>query len=307
LTIEQLKADVYGKHWEDQSWHEVLWLICGMVDERWAGEIIGYLANVLSRPWPEYFGSRPPRNIELAIYCMGEARNLSSLSVASESLLNLVCQLFDHAFNAGKETMSFGDYMRQQFILPMKSVGTRWPQRIVLVRWLKGLKQTQYARFYAEAFGAFVGIVGAGLESIYQVLLDYYKSDVSDFRILSLWALALGWKQEKETLSCLRDCVVNDANSDVREEALLALTKTFQQDLQILQLVRDRTVNDMDQEVRSTAIRTLAAYFYDDIQTLPLICDRAVNDASSNVRSSAVRVLAQRFGDKPQTLDFWSG
>ena len=42
LTIEQLKTDVYGKHWEDQSWHEVLRLICGMVDEKWAGEIIVY-------------------------------------------------------------------------------------------------------------------------------------------------------------------------------------------------------------------------------------------------------------------------
>ena len=40
ITIEQLKTDVYGKHWEDQGWHEVLRLICGMIDEKWSGQII---------------------------------------------------------------------------------------------------------------------------------------------------------------------------------------------------------------------------------------------------------------------------
>ena len=65
LTIEQLKTDVYGKHWEDPSWHEVLRLICGLMDEKWAGEVIAYLANDVYRPWPDRFGNRLPWNIAL--------------------------------------------------------------------------------------------------------------------------------------------------------------------------------------------------------------------------------------------------
>ena len=63
LTIEQLKTDVYGKHWEDQSWHEVLRLICGMVDEKWTGEMIERLANDVYRPWPKEFGQRDRKSV----------------------------------------------------------------------------------------------------------------------------------------------------------------------------------------------------------------------------------------------------
>jgi predicted NACHT family NTPase len=49
LTVEQLKSDVYCKHWENQSWHEVLRLICGMIDEKWSGEIIDHLIKKVYR------------------------------------------------------------------------------------------------------------------------------------------------------------------------------------------------------------------------------------------------------------------
>jgi energy-coupling factor transporter ATP-binding protein EcfA2 len=45
ITLEQLKQEVYGAHWREQSWHEVLRLICGMIDENFAIEIIDYLAG----------------------------------------------------------------------------------------------------------------------------------------------------------------------------------------------------------------------------------------------------------------------
>ena len=32
LTLEQLKKDVFGLHWRDETWHEVLRLIAGMVE-----------------------------------------------------------------------------------------------------------------------------------------------------------------------------------------------------------------------------------------------------------------------------------
>jgi predicted NACHT family NTPase len=43
LTLDELKKEVFGKHWQDESWHEVLRLIAGMIDVKFAGEIIEYL------------------------------------------------------------------------------------------------------------------------------------------------------------------------------------------------------------------------------------------------------------------------
>ena len=46
LEIEELKTEVFGKHWQDESWHEVLRLIAGMLNEKFAGEIIDYLIEL---------------------------------------------------------------------------------------------------------------------------------------------------------------------------------------------------------------------------------------------------------------------
>ena len=43
LTIEELKNEVFGKHWQDETWHEVLLLIAGMIEPRFVGEILDYL------------------------------------------------------------------------------------------------------------------------------------------------------------------------------------------------------------------------------------------------------------------------
>ena len=43
VTIEQLKTEVFGKHWQDESWHEMLRLISGMLEAKFTSEIIEYL------------------------------------------------------------------------------------------------------------------------------------------------------------------------------------------------------------------------------------------------------------------------
>ncbi|MEB3191837.1 MAG: NACHT domain-containing protein, partial [Snowella sp.] len=43
LTIEQLINEVFGRHWQDESWHEVLRLICGMIEPKFVAQIIDFL------------------------------------------------------------------------------------------------------------------------------------------------------------------------------------------------------------------------------------------------------------------------
>ncbi|MBC7968719.1 MAG: NACHT domain-containing protein, partial [Verrucomicrobia bacterium] len=45
LTFEQLRDEVFGNHWQDETWHEVLRLICGMIDTKLVGDIIIYLID----------------------------------------------------------------------------------------------------------------------------------------------------------------------------------------------------------------------------------------------------------------------
>jgi len=42
LTFEQLRDEVFGKHWQDETWHEVLFLLSGTMEETYLGEILKY-------------------------------------------------------------------------------------------------------------------------------------------------------------------------------------------------------------------------------------------------------------------------
>ena len=45
LSIEELKTEIFGKHWLDESWHEVLQLIAGMIEAKFTSEIVNYLID----------------------------------------------------------------------------------------------------------------------------------------------------------------------------------------------------------------------------------------------------------------------
>ncbi|MEA5606367.1 NACHT domain-containing protein, partial [Nostoc sp. UHCC 0252] len=81
ITIEFLKSEVFGQHWEDETWHEVLRLIAGMIDAKFVGEILDYL--MVQDGEEEKF-----INLFLAAKCLAEVRNRSVIALVANKLLN---------------------------------------------------------------------------------------------------------------------------------------------------------------------------------------------------------------------------
>ena len=50
IELEDLKTEVFGKHWQDESWHEVLRLIAGMLDGKFVGEMVEFLLGQMCEP-----------------------------------------------------------------------------------------------------------------------------------------------------------------------------------------------------------------------------------------------------------------
>ena len=68
LGKEGLINDIFGDHWRDEKWHEVLRLIAGMIDAKFVGDIISYLM--------EQDGEEKKfQNLFLAGKCMSEVRS----------------------------------------------------------------------------------------------------------------------------------------------------------------------------------------------------------------------------------------
>ena len=90
-------SEVFGVHWADPSWREVLRLITGRIADRFAGEIIRFLARDAYKPWPQQFGYRPPRNIALAVQCLGEIHSPNAIRREAAELLRVIIELLEHS------------------------------------------------------------------------------------------------------------------------------------------------------------------------------------------------------------------
>ncbi|WP_141105987.1 NACHT domain-containing protein, partial [Nodularia sp. NIES-3585] len=83
ISIEALKDDVFGKHWQDETWHEVLLLIAGMIEAEFVGEILDYLMN-------EDGEQEKFINLFLAAKCLTEVRNRSVIATTAKQLLDKI-------------------------------------------------------------------------------------------------------------------------------------------------------------------------------------------------------------------------
>ncbi|MDQ3814012.1 MAG: DUF4062 domain-containing protein, partial [Armatimonadota bacterium] len=178
LTLKQLKHDIFGAHGEDQSWHEVLRLICGLIDEKFAGAIVDYLTTEINQSWSREFTESPPWHVSLAVQCLGEIRNLNSAAESARRLLKVICALFDDIQSSSLEQSSEIAFEKKRFIEKqviryVKVIGTSWPQRAELAQWIRGRQSYDNARHYAEPFGDFVSSIGKGVEEIHEAIMDY--------------------------------------------------------------------------------------------------------------------------------------
>ncbi|ACK67069.1 putative signal transduction protein with Nacht domain [Rippkaea orientalis PCC 8801] len=80
LSIDELKNEVFSKHWNDEKWHEVLRLISGMIDPKFTGEIIEFLMNLK----PD--DATNPVNLFLAADCLSEVRNRQEIKPIDDRL-----------------------------------------------------------------------------------------------------------------------------------------------------------------------------------------------------------------------------
>lgn len=137
LSLEKLKTEVFGKHWQDESWYEVLRLIVGTINERFAGEIIDYLLNEDELDGEiEYFN-----NVLFAADCFSEVRNKAAIAPTANKLLNKLKsfveeQDYDGILSIGELTVI--TIVRTQAVA---AIATTWRDEPETLVWLKTVVQ----------------------------------------------------------------------------------------------------------------------------------------------------------------------
>ena len=261
LSLAQLKTEVFGNHWQDESWHEVLRLIVGMIELGFGGDIIDFLRN-------EAGESEKFVNVFLAADCLSEVRNRSLIAATDTALLNQIKGLIKYDL-----PYYYGDY---------------------------GDEDNLVRQIRMEAVTAFA-INWKDNPDTLPLLKEWVTNDNdSSVRYAAVQAIAEGWKDNPDTLPLLKERVTNDNDSDVRQAAVKAIAEGWKDNPGIYELLCHTTINDPFQRQknwqtnpRQIALAAIIKNYRDLPQTLPLLRDRLENDPDKKVREFLQEELAK--------------
>jgi predicted NACHT family NTPase len=297
IDAEFLKREVYGRHWPDESWHEVLCLLAGLIHP---STVSGILEFLLAEPDPRL----SCQHIFLAARCVGEVRNPVELGLVGERAMDRLRDLtrFDLPYyyqDYGEDARRVGEVHSRAVILAA-AAGRNMP---AVYRWLKAHAQSDDDPGVRQVA---VRVWARGWKDHPETLSWLKTRAQSDedpgVRQMALQELARGWKDDPETLPWLKACAGSDEDAQLSQTAVRELAQGWRDDPETLTILKTRAQSDDYPGVRQAALQELARGWKDDPETLSILRACAQSDEDRDARRTAVQELAQGWRDDPKTL-----
>ncbi|WP_322727414.1 HEAT repeat domain-containing protein [Nostoc sp. ChiQUE01b] len=297
ITIEYLKTEVFGKHWQDETWHEVLLLIVGMIEPKFVGEILDYLM-VQDGEEKKFI------NLFLAAKCLAEVRNRSVIASTSNKLLGKLKYLtkydlwyYYEPYEDEKEIELIQEIRTQA----VTTVAAIWKDNSDILHWLKDCTTANDGYVRSAAIEALASNFKYDPDTRSFLKDRAIADDDWDVRGAAIEALASNFKDDPDIRSILKDRATVDNQWSVRRAAIKALASNFKDDTDICSILKDLATADNSGDVRRAAIEALGSNFKDDPDTRSILKDLATADNSGDVRRAAIEALGSNFKDDPDT------
>ncbi|MEG4004754.1 HEAT repeat domain-containing protein [Microcoleus sp. Pol1C5] len=293
---EELKTEVFGKHWDDESWQEVLCLIAGLIPGNLTGKLIEFLIEQDAE-------AKKFSNLFLAAKCLDEVRERKEIAEVEGQLLERLKELtkcdLNYYYEADEEEGTLVAEIRTQAV---SAIAYTWKDDPPTLSWLK-----QLAKFdeNSDVRQTAVQELARGWKNDPETL-PWLKQlaqshDNSVVRLVAVVELELGWKDDPETLPWLKQLAQSNDDSVVRVAVVSELAPRWKDDPKTLPWLKQLAQSDDDSLLRYAAVGGLARGWKDDPETLPWLKQMAQSDDNSVVRSAAVQ-LAGGWKDDPETL-----
>ncbi|WP_414518037.1 HEAT repeat domain-containing protein [Nostoc sp. PCC 9305] len=297
LTLEELKNEVFGKHWQDESWHEILLLIAGMIEPKFVGEILDYLMA--------QDGEREKFvNLFLAAKCLVEVENRSAIASTANKLLGKLKALtkydlwYYYVLDEDEEETQLVQEICTQAVT---AIATTWQESPDTRTWLKECA-TQYNHWCVR---------GAAVQELANKFKDdphtriwlkecATQDDNNYVRgAAAVQELAKNFKDDPDTKSILKELATKDNHWCVRGAAVQELAKNFKDDPDTKSILKERTTQDDNEYMRLAGVQVLTKNFKDDPDTKSILKELATQDNHEDVRLAAVQALGWNFQDDP--------
>lgn len=255
LSIEQLKHEVFGKHWQDESWHEVLRLIAGMIDGKFVAEIIEYLLSqevnrddFLELRTEEQDGEivivdgrqtkQGLSNLLLAANCFAEIKNKAAFNNISMRLLEM---LKYELLERNKSPYS------HRLCLNFEAATTL--ATLIATLWQDNSRTLPFLKDCLNLDSGMLGNVSCVPEAVVQII-------------------AKEWKNASETLPWLKDVANNHKNIRARRAAIQAVARGWKDDPNTLSWLKNVAQTTKFYWVGQTAIQKIVQHWKDHLDTL---------------------------------------
>ncbi|MEH2047507.1 NACHT domain-containing protein, partial [Nostoc sp.] len=272
LTIEELKNEVFGKHWRDESWREVLRLITGMLEPKFAGDIIDDLIEVYDEQINEWCEVEVIDILILASECMSDVRNRLAITSTDNKLVERLKKLVevyapysgeDMGYTFPEEAANLIDIISTKVI---SIITTTWSNHVETLPWLKNLAMYGYGYMAAMA----------------------------------VRELVRGWKDDPDTLPILKSLAqaIHYGENTYRENtsayaAIQELARGWKDDPDTLPMLKSLTQFSEDTSIQTMAVQELARGWKDDPDTLPMLKSLAQSGEDKSIQTMAVQELAR--------------
>ncbi len=295
---------VYREHWRDESWHEVLRLMAGMLAAKFTGDILEYLIG-------ENGEAEKFSNLFLAAQCVSEVKNRNDIAAVAGRLCDRVKELIKYGNITDTTDLEYNNLVyeiRRQAVAAVAATWKDHPETLPI------LKQWAQSDDHWDVRQAAVQELARGWKDdpeTLPILKQWVQSDDdSDVRQAAVQEIARGWKDDPETLPLLQQSAQSDDNWDVRYAAVQEIARGWKDDQQTLPLLKRSAQSDDNWDVRCAAVQELARGWKDQPGIFKLLCDGAINDPfdreydlQNNPRQTALAAMIELYPDRTETLE----
>jgi hypothetical protein len=283
LTFEQLRDEVFGQHWQDETWHEVLRLICGMIDVNFVAQLIAWL--IQQEEMKNFI------NIFLSVDCFLELRdkNKYALEIANQLLESL------------KHLMKYGPYgkdpkdngrilrVRQGSVIAISKI---WKHDSEILSWLKSIAVSD-DRQIGDHKDIVTGIAHGWRDDpgILVWLKDCIRSELVTVRYGAVLSLQRFYSDDPDALVIFKDSAKTGKNWGFKLAGMQGLLLSWKDDPETFSIVKSLAQSDEDDYVRNEAIKALLTHYSIHPKTWELLRDRAANDPDEQLREWAQEQL----------------
>ena len=306
ISQDRLIEEVFGQHWQDEKWHEVLRLIVGMIDAKFVGQIICYLMKQDGE-------EKKFLNLFLAGQCLLEVRSRHSIGDMGYLLLNRLKDLtrydLDYSYQS-YDSYSEEIYEKNAALVckirtqAVKVVATTWRDDRLTYTWLK---QKVESDNNSSVRGEALRQIATGWKhqpEIFDLLKQWAESDDDpDVRCEALRQIATSWKRQPEIFDLLKQWAESDDDPDVRCEALRQIATSWKRQPEIFDLLKQWTESDDDQDVRREALRQIATGWKHQPGIFDFFKQWVESDDDQDVRREALRQIATGWKHQPGIFD----